>query len=190
VRGFAPSDRPPDAEAPLLYLDQNYLSGIVKRKPGFRGLEPVVCAAVACGAVSVPESQAHRIESAARPELPIMKLLRELSGGLRLPDEQGALERACARRLKWIRTRHFPQRQDRMSDEVDLETLAIVLPRCRLITCDAFMADVVRRSRLDLRFGCDLFSGRRADVERLLGQLQALVGESVRGSCSRSGPSS
>jgi hypothetical protein len=29
------------------------------------------------------------------------------------------------------------------------------------------MADVVRRTRLDLRFHCELFTGRRADVERL-----------------------
>jgi hypothetical protein len=185
VSGAVPSDRTPDAKAPLLYLDQNYLSGIVKRKPGFRELEPVVRAAVACGAVSVPESRAHRIESAPRPDLPLIKLLRELSGGLRLPEEQGALERACARRLERIRTRHFPRRRDRVSDEVDLETLAIVLPRCRLIACDAFMADVVHRSRLDLRFGCDLFSGRRADVERLRRRLQALAEESACGSRSR-----
>lgn len=49
----------------LLYLDQNYLSGIVKRKPGFRELEPVLRAVVARGAVALPESEGHRRESAS-----------------------------------------------------------------------------------------------------------------------------
>ena len=63
----------------LLYLDQNYLSGVAKRKPAFRELEPALRAAVARGAVAVPEGEAHRIESAARPHLPLLELLRELS---------------------------------------------------------------------------------------------------------------
>jgi hypothetical protein len=50
----------------LLYLDQNYLSGIVKRKVAFRELEPTLRMAVARGAVGVPESEAHRLESAKR----------------------------------------------------------------------------------------------------------------------------
>jgi hypothetical protein len=66
----------------LLYLDQNYLSGIVKRKVAFRELEPVLRAAVSRGAVAVPESEAHRLESAAPPDLPLMELLRELSAGV------------------------------------------------------------------------------------------------------------
>ncbi len=33
-----------------------------------------------------------------------------------------------------------------------LHALAAALPRCRLVTCDAFMADVVRRTGLDVRF--------------------------------------
>jgi hypothetical protein len=66
----------------LLYLDQNYLSGIAKRKPAFRELEPVLRDAVRRGAVQVPESPVHRIESAARPDLGLLELLRELSGGL------------------------------------------------------------------------------------------------------------
>ena len=78
---------PTSQPAPLLYLDQNYLSGLVKRKPGFRELEPVLRAAVARRAVAVPESAAHRLESAARPDLPLLELLRELSGGHRLPDQ-------------------------------------------------------------------------------------------------------
>ena len=62
----------------LLYLDQNYLSGIVKRKPAFRELEPVLREAVARGAVAVPEPL-HRLESAARPDLQLLEFLRELS---------------------------------------------------------------------------------------------------------------
>jgi hypothetical protein len=154
----------------LLYLDQNYLSGIVKRKPAFRELEPVLREAVARGAVAVPESEAHRVESAARPDLPLLELLRELSGGLRLPDEPGPLERRLERQLE----RDFPERSPRPSDAVDLRTLAIVLPRCRLVTCDAFMLDLVRRTALDVRFQCELFSGRRRDVDRLRRALQSL----------------
>src|SRR5215218_11345328 len=87
--GFNPVDFKGCESTVLLYLDQNYLSGIVKRKPAFRELEPVLRAAVARGAVAVPESEAHRIESAPRPDLPLLVLLRALSGGLRLPDEPG-----------------------------------------------------------------------------------------------------
>lgn len=155
---------------PLLYLDQNYLSGMVKRKPAFRELEPVLREAVARGAVAVPESEAHRVESAARPDLPLLELLRELSGGLRLPDEPGPLERRLERQLE----RDFPERSPHPSDVVDLRTLAIVLPRCRLVTCDAFMLDLVRRAALDVRFRCELFSGRRRDVDGLRRVLESL----------------
>lgn len=154
----------------LLYLDQNYLSGMVKRKPGFRELEPVLRDAVGRGAVAVPESEAHRVESAARPDLPLLELLRELSGGQRLPDEPGPLERRLERQLE----RDFPERSPRPSDVVDLRTLAIALPRCRLVTCDAFMLDLVRRTALDVRFRCELFSGRRRDVDRLRERLAGL----------------
>lgn len=157
----------------LLYLDQNYLSGMVKRKPAFRELEPVLREAVARGAVGVPESEAHRLESAARPDMPLLELLRELSRGLRLPDELGAAERRHRRRLADVLAREFPERHGRESDAVDLRALAVALPRCRLVTCDAFMVDVVRRTGLDRRFGCELFSGRRADVERLRDRLAA-----------------
>jgi hypothetical protein len=34
----------------------------------------------------------------------------------------------------------------------------------------------VRRTRLDARFGCELFTGRRTDVERLRTRLDALAG--------------
>jgi hypothetical protein len=158
----------------LLYLDQNYLSGIVKQKIAFRELEPVLRAAVARGAVAVPESEAHRVESSARPDLPLLALLRELSAGLELPDERGPVERGCERRLQAILERDFPVRRSRVSDPVDLRALAVALPRCRLVTCDAFMADVVRRTALDVRFRCELFTGRRGDVERLRKRLERL----------------
>jgi hypothetical protein len=162
--------------APLLYLDQNYLSGLVKRKPGFLELEPVVRRAVATGAIGVPEARAHHVESAARPDLPLMGLLGELSGGLRLPDEPGPPERRYRAHMERVAARDFPERQALPSDEVDLSTLAIALPRCRLVTCDAFMADVVRRTGLSLRFGCELFTGRRGDVDRLRARLEELRG--------------
>jgi hypothetical protein len=158
----------------LLYLDQNYLSGMVKRKVAFRELEPVLRAAVARGAIAVPEAEAHRLESLARPDLPLLALLRELSAGVTLPSERGAVERSCERRLEAILGRDFPARRSRASDRIDARALAVALPRCRLVTCDAFMADVVRRAALDVRFRCELFTGRRADVERLRERLERL----------------
>jgi hypothetical protein len=158
-----------------LYLDQNYLSGMVKRKPAFRDLEPVLEAAVARGAVAVPESEAHRLESAARPDLPLLELLRDLSHGLRLPDEPGPRERVWERRLADVLARDFPERHGRASDTVDVRALAVALPRCRLVTCDAFMADVVRRTGGHVRFRAELYTGRRADVERLRRRLEALI---------------
>jgi hypothetical protein len=122
----------------------------------------------------VPESVAHRVESAPRPDLPLIALLRSLSGGLGLPDEPGPLERECERRLRATAAREFPERAARAGDAIDFGALALALPRCTLVTCDAFMADVVRRTRLDARFGCELFTGRRADVERLTARLRAL----------------
>jgi hypothetical protein len=158
----------------LLYLDQNYLSGIAKRKPAFRELEPVLFEAVASGAVRVPEAAAHRAESAPRPDLELLPLLRRLSTGARLPDAAGGQERNVEKRLRRYAAEHFPQRIGRPSDEVDLRTLAIALPRCRLIACDAFMADVIRRAGLDRRFGCDVFGGRRHDVLALRDRLATL----------------
>jgi hypothetical protein len=157
-----------------LYLDQNYLSGIVKRKVAFRELEPTLRDAIARGAIAVPESETHRLESAARPDLPLLAFLRELSGGLTLPHERGVAERHCEWRLEAVLERDFPERRARTSDRLDVRALAVALPRCRLVTLDAFMADVVRRARLDVRFRCELFTGRRADVERLRKQLERL----------------
>jgi hypothetical protein len=165
---------PQSQTAVLLYLDQNYLSGIVKRKPAFRRLEPTLRTAIARGVVAVPESEVHRLESAARPDLPLLELLRQLSAGLTLPHELGSLERHCERRLGAVLERDFPQRRTRASDRLDIRALAVALPRCRLVTCDAFMADVVRRTGLQVRFRCELFTGRRADVERLNRRLEHL----------------
>jgi hypothetical protein len=161
--------------ADLLYLDQNYLSGIAKRKPAFRELEPVLREAVAAGVVAVPESVAHEEESAPRPDLGLLELLRSFSGGLRLDEERGAAERGIEARLGAAIAREHPERRGRESDAVDLRVLAVVLPRCRYVTCDAFMADVVRRTRLELRFRCELFTGRRADVQRLRSRLEELL---------------
>jgi hypothetical protein len=160
----------------LLYLDQNYLSGIVKRKTAFRELEPVLRDAVLRGAVRVPESPVHRIESAARPDLGLLELLRQLSGGLQLPEERGATERRCERALRSALERDYPKRARAPSDELDIEALSLALPRCDLVTCDAFMAELVRRARLDVWLDCELFTGRRADVNRLRGRLEGVGG--------------
>jgi hypothetical protein len=158
-----------------VYLDQNYLSGIVKRKHAFRELEPILRAAVAQGAVTVLESEAHRIESAARPDLPLLELLHGLSAGVTLPHERGAVERFCERRLEEVLARDFPERRSRPSDRLDVRALATALPRCRFVTCDAFMADVVRRTGLDVSYRCELYTGRRRDVERLRERLEELL---------------
>jgi hypothetical protein len=154
----------------LLYLDQNYLSGIAKRKPAFVELEPVLRAAVARRAVAVVESPVHERESRPRPDLGVLELLRELSGGRRL----GAADAEARRRMAQTIAHEHPVRHARASDEADLEALAAALPHCDLVTCDAFMADVIRRTRLDRRHGCELFTGRRADVLRLRDRLRAL----------------
>ena len=151
----------------LLYLDQNYLSGIAKSKPAFRELEPVLREAVEAGAVRVPESEVHRIESAARPDLGLLDLLRELSGGLRLPEDDVPAVRRCARSLRSLLERDYPDRTPMASDDLDLVALSGALSHCDLVTCDAFMAELVRRARLDTWCGCELFTGRRPDVERL-----------------------
>jgi hypothetical protein len=161
--------------AMLLYLDQNYLSGIAKRKPAFSELEPVLRDAVGAGVVRVPESAVHRIESRARPDLGLLDLLRELSGGLRLPNEERAAERRCARALQALLERDYPDRTPLASDDLDLVALSRALPRCELVTCDAFMAELIRRARLDTWCGCELFTGRRRDVERLRRRLEGLL---------------
>jgi hypothetical protein len=160
----------------LLYLDQNYLSGIAKGKPAFRELEPVVRDAVTRGAVAVVESAVHERESRPRPDLQLLQLLRELSGGQRLPAEPDRSAREVRRLLAQTIEREHPSRRARASDAGDLEALAIALGRCDLVTCDAFMADVIRRTRLDLWHRCELFTGRRADVLRLRDRVRELTG--------------
>jgi hypothetical protein len=154
-----------------LYLDQNYLSGIAKRKPAFVELEAVLRSAVARGAVAVVESAVHERESRPRPDLRLLELLRELSGGRRLPEDPGDAAREVHRRMTWTIEREFPERRGRAGDAADLEALAIAMTHCELVTCDAFMADVIRRSRLDRHHGCEVFSGRRADVLALRDRL-------------------
>ena len=161
----------------LLYLDQNYLSGIAKRKPAFRELEPVLREAVAAGAVRVPESAVHGIESGARPDLGLLELLRELSAGLRLPNDGSPAERRCARALRALLERDYPDRTPLASDDLDLVALSCALPHCDLVTCDAFMAELIRRARLHTWCGCELFTGRRPDVDRLRGRLEWLLRE-------------
>jgi hypothetical protein len=159
----------------LLYLDQNYLSGIAKRKPAFRELEPALREAVERRAVAVVESEVHELESRPRPDLRLLELLRELSGGRRLPAMADAATRDARRRMAWTIEHELPARQARAGDAADLDALAPALSHCDLVTCDAFMADVIRRARLDARHGCELFTGRRADVLRLRDRLLALA---------------
>ncbi len=159
----------------VLYLDQNYLSGIAKRKPAFRELEPVLRNAVARGAVAVVESAMHELESRPRPDLGLLELLRELSGGRRLPDGPVRQAREVRRRIVWTIDHELSLRRPRASDAADLDALSIALVHCDLVTCDAFMADVIRRARLDIRHRCELFTGRRVDVRRLREGLEQLV---------------
>ena len=150
----------------LLYLDQNYLSGIAKHKPAFQELEPVLREAVARDVVAVAESAVHERESRPRPDLRLLELLRSspAGGGCR---PSLALRRARSAVGCWTIEHELPQRRARASDAADLEALAIAVVECDLVTCDAFMADVIRRARLDLRHQCEIFTGRRPDVLRL-----------------------
>jgi hypothetical protein len=148
-----------------LYLDQNYLSGFAKDKPAFRALLPVLREAVAAGTVAVLESPVHEVESAPRPDLGLLELLRSLSGGRRLPD---APDRELQRRMAWTIAHELPERAARPSDAADLDALALAVAHCDLVTCDAFMADVLRRMRVP----CELYTGRRADVVALRSRLQ------------------
>jgi hypothetical protein len=152
------------------------LSGIAKRKPVFRELEAVLRDAVARGAVTVVESEVHELESRPRPDLRLLELLRELSGGRRLPATLDRRAREVRARMTWTIEHELAERRPRASDAADLEALALAVVHCDLVTCDAFMADVVRRARLDLRYGCKLFTGRREDVALLRAELEQLIG--------------
>jgi predicted nucleic acid-binding protein len=157
-----------------LYLDQNYLSGIAKRKPAFAELEPVLREAVANGAITVMESGVHERESAPRPDLKLLELLRGLSNGNKLPDTEDRASREARRRLERTIAYELPERHARPSDDADLDALAQALTQCDLVTCDAFMADVIKRARLHLHHQAELFSGRRRDVVRLKNRIQTL----------------
>ncbi len=159
---------------PALYLDQNYLSGMAKGKPAFTELEPVLRAAVARGAVAVVESDVHEIESAPRPDLGLLELLRGISGGRRLPSSPDAAALEARTRMRATIERELPERRKRESDLRDLDAVAQALVHCSLITCDAFMADVISRTRLHTRHGAELYPGRREDVLRLRDRLQGL----------------
>ena len=140
---------------------------MAKCKPAFAELEPVLRDAVAAGAIEVLESGVHELESLPRPDLGLLELLRELSGGRRLPAELDRPGREIRRRMMWVIEHELPERRARASDAADLAALALALAHCDLVTCDAFMADVIKRARLDMRHRVHLFSGRRADVLRL-----------------------
>jgi hypothetical protein len=159
----------------LLYLDQNYLSGIAKRKPAFCELDPILRCVIKDGLVTVVESDVHELESLPRPDLGLIELLHELSGGRRLPAEPGRDALEARRRMRWTIAHELSERRSRPSDEADLNALAAALVHCDVVACDAFMADVVRRTRLDVQHDCELFSGRRADVERLSDRLRGLA---------------
>ena len=106
---------------PLLYLDQNYLSGIAKSKPAFHELEPVLRGAVASGAVAVVESAVHAVESAPRPDLGLLELLRSLSGGRRLPEAPDREGREIERRLTAAMAAEHPVRPAaRVLQELDV----------------------------------------------------------------------
>jgi hypothetical protein len=103
-----------------------------------------------------------------------LELLRQLSRGRRLPSELDSAAREVRRRMAWTIAHELPARRSRDSDAADLDALASAIRHCRLVTCDAFMADVIRRGRIDLCYGCELFSGRRPDVLRLRERLRSL----------------
>jgi hypothetical protein len=164
-----------DPQPSRLYLDQNYLSGIAKDKPAFRELAPTLRDAVNKGSIEVLESKVHERESRPRPDLKLLDLLRELSRGCCLPTTLDRAARNVKRRMTWVIEHELPERAARPSDASDLDALALALTHCDLVTCDAFMADVVRRARLDLRHRVELFSGRRPDVLRLRDRILQLT---------------
>jgi hypothetical protein len=150
-----------------LYLDQNYLSGFAKSKPAFVELEPVLRSCIASGLVQVFESCVHEREAAPRPDLDLLGLLRTLSSGRLLPAEGDPELRI---RMRWTIEHELPERVPRPSDAADLDALALAVTHCDLVTCDAFMADILRR----MRVRTEVYTGRRADALRLRDRLAAL----------------
>jgi fructose-bisphosphate aldolase, class I len=134
----------------------------------------VLRAAVAAGTIEVLESSVHELESRPRPDLGLIELLNDLSHRHRLPTTLDRPAREVKRRMTWVIEHELPERRARPSDAADLEALALALTHCDLVTCDAFMADVVKRARLHLRHRAELFSGRRRDVLRLRDIIDAI----------------
>jgi hypothetical protein len=158
-----------------LYLDQNYLSGIAKRKPAFEELAPVLRTAVGQGAITVVDSAVHERESEPRPDLRLLDILRALSHGRRLPHDLDRPSLEARRAMVRTIEHELPERRARSSDPADLDALAQAITHCDLVTCDAFMADVIRRTHLDFRHRAELFSGRRRDVVRLRDRVLTLI---------------
>lgn len=129
---------------------------------------------MADGTLTVLESKVHAQESAPRPDLHLLELLHQLSQGHKLPDIEDRAARETRRRLQRTIAYELPERKPRPSDAADLDALAQALTHCDLVTCDAFMADVIKRARLDVRHNTELFSGRRRDVIRLRDRIQAV----------------
>ena len=94
-----------------------------------RELEPVLRSRIAAGAIAVFESPVHERESAPRPDLDLLALLRSLSGGRRLPDEPDPELRI---RMRWTIDHELPERASRPSDAADLDALALAVTHCDL----------------------------------------------------------
>jgi hypothetical protein len=66
-------------------------------------------------------------------------------------------------------------RPDRASDEADRCIVSALLPYCALVTTDRFVKHVVTTElHLDMRYGCQVFSGRVEDVQLLAELVKAL----------------
>jgi alkylhydroperoxidase family enzyme len=130
--------------------------------------------AVDAGLIVVFESAVHERESAPRPDLGLLELLRTLSRGAMLPPPDARSRRIRRRMADVIRREHLT-RAPRPSDTADLDAMAVAVRQCDIVTCDAFMADVMRRLRLDVRERCEIFTGRRADVLLLRDRLARLT---------------
>src|SRR4051794_85790 len=74
--------------------------------------------------------------------------------------------------MAWTIAHVLPERHRRPSDDADLEALALAITHCDLVTCDAFMGDVLRRMhvRAELYTGP---TGRRRGPPRTAGGLRA-----------------
>jgi len=67
-----------------------------------------------------------------------------------------------------------PERKPRPSDPYDFAALASVLPYVDVMTTDSAINDMVVQLGLDVRYGVEVFSARKADVEALLKRLSGL----------------